>query len=398
MNKYIIFLLANIFCGTQAHAAAITCERGKAPVAIALPYHEPKDKTIVGGKIYTKLYTYESMNAGSVTLACDKGPWSVVYYAIPVNGKEPIRHSDNGIDYLIFPTSLSGIGMSFNDTLWGRVPNPTPSLNAISPDVRRTYQRATSTNEWSTPMVTIWRIPGPLGEANSSGVLAFTGPSYVLAIMVYPPDTISPDSKAGTGPAPLPRSWTANYMSFTGGLNLYPATCTFANVSVYLGNYNHGAIPDPVSSWVDASFTLRCPPAWGSGIIAQVGDNTLGGIRTAAIKNSGLNIEVVPRTEIKDSSKGVIAFDGTGAKGYGVQLAWGDVSTQPPGEGIPAKPVVFNTTLAAETISNYESRSYNLGENVTQHIKMAARFVRLNNEEVELGPASAVVEIIANYD
>ena len=66
--------------------------------------------------------------------------------------------------------------------------------------------------------------------------------------------------------------------------------------------------------------------------------------------------------------------------------------------GVPAKPVVFNTTLAAETVSSYESRSYDLGENVTQQIKMAARFFRLNNEEVELGPASAVVEIIANYD
>ncbi|WP_167350281.1 hypothetical protein, partial [Buttiauxella noackiae] len=97
-------------------------------------------------------------------------------------------------------------------------------------------------------------------------------------------------------------------------------------------------------------------------------------------------------------SKGVIALDGTGAKGYGVQLAWGDASTQPRGEGIPAKPVVFNTTLAAETISSYESRSYNLGENVTQHIKMAARFFRLNNEAVEFGPANAAVEIIANYD
>ena len=397
MYKYMIFLLASIICAAQAHAAAITCSRGKAPIAITLPYHDHGDRTIVGGKIYSKIFTYNSINAGSVTLACNKGPWSVVYYAIPVNGQEPIRHSDGGIDYLIFPTSLSGIGMSFNDTLSGRDPNPTPSLNAISPDIRRTYPGATSTTEWSTPMVTLWRIPGSLGEVNSNGVLAFTGPSYVQAIMVYPPDTISPDSRAGTGPAPLPNSWTANYISFTGGLNLYPATCTFTNVSVYLGHYNHGAIPDPASSWVDASFTLRCPPAWGSGVIAKVGNNGIG-IRSTPIKNSGLNIKVVPRTEIKDSSKGIIALDGTGAKGYGVQLAWGDASTQPRGAGVPAKPVVFNTTLAAETISSYESRSYDLGENVTQHIKMAARFFRLNNEEVELGPASAVVEIIANYD
>lgn len=397
MHKYVIFLLAIICCGTQVYAAEITCWKGKAPISIALPYSETSDRTIVGEKLFTKLYTYSSINVGSVTLGCDKGPWSVVYYAIPVNGKEPIRHSDDGIDYLIFPTSVSGIGMSFNDILWGRDPTPTPSLNAISPDIRRTYPGSATTTEWSTPMVTIWRIPGPLGDVNSNGVLAFTGPSYVQANMVYPPNTISPKSQAGTGPAPLPNSWTASFTSITGGLNLFPATCTFANVNVYLGNYNHGAIPDPASSWVDASFTLRCPQAWGSGIIGKAGNNGIG-MRSVAIKNSGLNIKVVPRTEIKDSSKGVIALDGTGAKGYGVQLAWGDASTQPRGEGIPVKPVVFNTTLAAETISSYESRSYNLGENVTQHIKMAARFFRLNNEAVEFGPANAAVEIIANYD
>lgn len=396
MYKYVLFPLVGIYYATQAHAVAITCSGGRAPSTIALPYYDP-DRTIVGEKTYTKLYTYYSINAGSVTLRCNNGPWSVVYYAVPVNGKEPIRYSDDGIDYLIFPTSLSGIGMSFNDTISGRNPNPTPSLNAILPDIRRTYPGATSTTEWSTPMVTIWRIPGPLGEVNSSGVLAFTGPSYVQANLVYPPNTISPNSRAGTGPAPLPYSWTANYISFTGGLNLYPATCTFANVAVYLGNYNHGRIPDPASSWVDASFTLRCPPAWGSGIKAKLGDNRIA-TRTVATKNSGLNIKVVPRTEIKDSSKGIIALDGTGAKGYGVQLAWGDASVQPRGAGLPAKPVVFNTILAAETISSYESRSYDLGENVTQTIKMAARFFRLNNEEVELGPANVVVEIIANYD
>ena len=79
---------------------------------MVLPYHDNGDRTIVGGKIFSKIYTYKSINAGSVTLACNKGPWSVVYYAIPVNGQEPIRYSDGGIDYLIFPTSLSGYRLS----------------------------------------------------------------------------------------------------------------------------------------------------------------------------------------------------------------------------------------------------------------------------------------------
>ena len=100
-----------------------------------------------------------------------------------------------------------------------------------------------------------------------------------------------------------------------------------------------------------------------------------------------------------DANRGIIALDGTGAQGYGIQLAWGDYTTQNSQE--PLNPVVLNSYVAANTLNpNFSADDTPVGGNgfhgSDNTIKMAARYIRTAGNSAP-GPANAVVQVIANY-
>ena len=119
-------------------------------------------------------------------------------------------------------------------------------------------------------------------------------------------------------------------------------------------------------------------------------------------QNGRVKLAIVPNTAIFDSGRGIIALDGTGATGYGIQLAWGDYLSQNGGE--PAKPVHFGTAqsiYASElnpqfrnTETPIDGNGFIGGDNT---IRMAARYVRTDGD-VTPGPVCASVEVIANYE
>jgi type 1 fimbria pilin len=92
------------------------------------------------------------------------------------------------------------------------------------------------------------------------------------------------------------------------------------------------------------------------------------------------------------------------ATGYGIQLAWGDSTTQ---SEPPAKPVNFNTRMkASELNSNFYqadhsgrlpgNRALPVGADST--IALSARYVRIPGATVSAGQANGKIEVLASYE
>jgi len=110
----------------------------------------------------------------------------------------------------------------------------------------------------------------------------------------------------------------------------------------------HLGVNDQSSSWKDASFRLICPDAHGYGGVTAMnnaGQSPFGpGPETSPNnpQNGRVKLAILPYTAIVDTRRGIIALGGTGATGYGIQLAWGDYLSQ--AETEPDKPVHFGTS------------------------------------------------------
>ncbi|AUO64343.1 hypothetical protein WM46_06005 [Citrobacter freundii complex sp. CFNIH2] len=191
-----------------------------------------------------------------------------------------------------------------------------------------------------------------------------------------------------------------------GTLIFQPGTCDVAgdNVNVDLGDYDGS---NGHSEWKDASFKLICPDAWGYGGSANAQSNANypyqlspdAKITPNNVLNGQVQISIVPYTETIDANKGIIALDGTGAQGYGIQLAWGDYSTQNVSE--PTNPVILNNYIDAHSLNSaFLAGETKIGENAftggDNTIKMAARYIRTSGDAAP-GPANAVVQVIATY-
>jgi hypothetical protein len=163
------------------------------------------------------------------------------------------------------------------------------------------------------------------------------------------------------------------------------------------------------TEWKDASFKLTCADGYGYGGAYNTNQTNpyaypysispAGSYSANNIKNGRVQINIVPYTGVVDANKGIIALDGTGAQGYGIQLAWGDYSSQTSGE--PAKPVMLNTPIDANKLNaGFRAGDTPLGGNgfsgTDNTIKMAARYVRTTGATAS-GEANAVVQVIANY-
>ncbi|HGG8843365.1 TPA: fimbrial protein [Enterobacter soli] len=298
----------------------------------------------------------------------------------------------------IYKTNTPGIGVSIFQTV--------NNLGAI-PAYPSVQYYANGTNHGIGSWVTIkfWKIPGEKIPV-TNGAISVVGPEVAILFMPHSGDNITSDDPGriiggGDGYIDGSRIIQATLIFQSGTCNIEGD-----NIRVDMGSYsanNKGTAP-----WKDASFRLKCPDAYGYGGAAdnetsykypyEIGPNS--SITANSKKNGRVAISIVPYTEVIDANKGIIALDGTGAQGYGIQLAWGDYSSQ--NEVEPANPVVLNSYVDANSLnSGFSAGDTPIGGNgfngTDNTIKMAARYVRTTGETAP-GPANAVVQVIANYE
>lgn len=292
-------------------------------------------------------------------------------------------------NYRIYKTSVDGIGISYNDADSRSVSKGYP----ITPIAMTKYEvnvNSTSVHVWVD--VRLWRYSAA-ADSLPFGLLNIQGPAIAQGVGASSAgDVIDRCSSLSTGTNPrLCLTDIIKYPQIT--TSVYSGTCEFVNASktVQMGKRNipANAAEGYGTAWVDASFQLRCPDAWGY--------YSNPSSPTTITRNSAVMVTVKPRDGVVNASKGIFKLDGSGAQGVGIQLAWGDYGSQ--GE-TPAKPVQLNTPTNASGISsNFAAGPYAKGSNAVSGdgtIKMAARYIRTTGT-VQPGPANGLVEILANY-
>jgi hypothetical protein len=73
---------------------------------------------------------------------------------------------------------------------------------------------------------------------------------------------------------PMPRSFNITSATVSGSISFVPGTCNFTNKTVEMGTYTRSELANN-SPWVNASFTLNCPEAWGYGSTATMAQNLI---------------------------------------------------------------------------------------------------------------------------
>ena len=349
---------------------------------------------------YSILYTFKQVAVMVEAGSCDKGDaWvdlgmlSTPVLLNTVSGKK------------IYPTDVQGIGISINDPShnnWAYEPYPRTEGNIGT----------VSAGAVMYIEVTFWKIPGTIPFTD--GPITVNGPemgmffdNWNYTLTTDDPNRIYQISSSGssyrTGPAYLSgsRILRATFI-------FQPGTCNVEgdNVNVNMGDYDG---LNEHSAWKDASFKLLCSDGYGyngvydtnrTGLYTTPYNISADGKYTSNSKQNGrVQITISPYTEVIDANKGIIALDGTGAQGYGIQLAWGDYSSQNAAD--PANPVILNTPIDANKLNSaflasdtpIGGNAFTGGDNT---IKMAARYIRTTGE-TQPGPANAVVQVIANY-
>lgn len=347
---------------------------------------------------YTLLYTarHSTMGVGVVDANCDDArEFRFTVTDIPAG-------TVNMVDgYTVYPTSIKGIGISVNldqyntDTVlsW---PN---SLLAV------TRESSESGKVDAIVTIRIWKTPEYIPAAGS---LKFTGPKLV--------EYITSRNNGASGaisscPAGSPRFNGDNHTCLllsrviTGDVTLRAGTCDLVKANQVVDMGTHPGKSNASSGWKNASFRLSCLNAYGygGGIVNSTNRFSVNGDEATplknTVKNAGLKLTIIPHSGTVNSSQGILGVTG-GATGYGIQLAWGEVSTQTES---PSRPVQLDTHYYVNTLSDdfaagpyyFGTRPILAGKDGTVH--MAARFVR-TSATVTPGLAKAMVEVIATYE
>ncbi|WP_354690656.1 fimbrial protein [Phytobacter sp. RSE-02] len=332
-----------------------------------------------------------SIDMGGTVATKKDGSPKVSYYTLIRNDGFQISEVCQGQygNYRIYKTSVDGIGISYNDA----DPSSESKGKPITPTALTKYVatvNATNVHVWVD--VRLWRYSAS-ADSLPSGLLNIQGPALSQGVgATAAGDVINNCTSFSTGSDPrLCLTDIIKYPQIT--TSVYSGTCEFVDASktVQMGKRNipANAAAGYGSPWVDASFQLRCPNAWGY--------YSNPSSPTTVTRNSAVMVTVKPRDGVVDASKGIFKLDGSGAQGVGIQLAWGDYGSQ--GQ-TPAKPVQLNTPTNASGISsNFAVGPYATGSNAVTGdgtIKMAARYIRTTGT-VQPGPANGLVEILANY-
>lgn len=348
------------------------------------------------------IYEIDNLVIGRLYTSCDDGDGDGYNY---INSQYTLLNARSvagtyGSD-TIYETDVPGVGISidgYSDETGKYSPlkvHPATTWDVNSPSQGRIYQIR----------VKYWKIPGKNIPLNN-GSITITGPEVAALVGVATAYTITSSH--------IDRIITGNQYNYINNsrvlhatLIFQPGTCNIEgdDVRVNMGSFDDSGIGH--SDWKDASFKLICPDAYGYHGSADSQSNAnypyqlspSAKITANSMKNGRVTISIVPYTEVVDANKGIIALDGTGATGYGIQLAWGDYSSQSSVE--PTNPVILNSSIDANSLnSGFGAGDTPIGGNAfngtDNTIKMAARYVRTTGETAP-GPANAIVQVIANY-
>ncbi|WEF29373.1 hypothetical protein PYR66_06550 [Klebsiella aerogenes] len=400
-----IIFLVFFFHAESVFAASIDCEPTDDPWSkIHVPFElMPSDiKITVGTSIpdYTALYTFKSVAVLNASANCTGG----LYSDLGMLSSPTLITNKSGNN--IFPTNVPGIGVSVSDPVHANF-----SYKAF-PNIHGGTGRYASGNVMYVD-VTFWKVPGIIPLA--SGPITVTGPEMAIFLddfgytltSQYPERIVSIYSEGGGGNG---KAYVSGSRILTASFIFQPGTCNVQgdNVNVDMGKYDG---LNGHSDWKDASFHLVCPDGYGYGGTydtkqldphSNYYNISPGGSYTANNQLNGrVQVKIIPlNSEVIDANRGIIALDGSGAQGYGIQLAWGDYSTQTTGDD-PASPVILGTPVDANTLNSaFSKNSTPIGGNAftggDNTIKMAARYVRTTGDAM-YGSANAIVQVIANY-
>ncbi|UHM93631.1 hypothetical protein [Rahnella victoriana] len=347
---------------------------------------------------YTIIYSYNNIAVGYITGASCTGNAPLYLYTTLTNVSSPRPISTvSGED--IYPTSVEGLGISITNAANYSSKNPVgvyPAPTVIFGGMLSGFPGIIS--------IKLWKIPGIIRGA---GMISFTGPTYSIMFGTSQAGDTLTGTDMSYSPPGSTNFWTVSSRQIIGNMIFQTGTCEMSggDKTVQMGEHSF----QEYSDWKDASFSLKCPNANGyrgtaTGSSSGPGLTALTGatITANSMRNANLTVTVVPRTAILTSTAsgnpigGTVALDGNGAKGYGVQLAWGNYATL---GATPAKPVVFNTPVLASTLNSaFASGAYALGATMSgAAIQMGARYIRISNDSGP-GEANTSVEIIANYN
>ena len=379
-----------LFYGGQANAVDlnITVSGGTGSGSLAL-----SNSFTLGNStpVCTMIFGLQKVDFVTKTVNTNNGSaqWALTMINDPMNASEVCVGQFS--NYKIYKTSVDGIGISYNDN----------TSNSQSKGQPVAYGQLLKTSVRSgnaivvpfTVDVRLWKYSSA-ADTLPYGTLTIQGPK--VAQVIQAPALLTLKSCGGLDSRTVGSTQVCYVSKYRADFEnaAYSSTCEFieAAKTVQMGNHNIPAYAATGygASWVDASFRMRCPNAYGT---YQDPANM-----ATLTQNKGVTIRIVPRTEVIDTDKGIFGLDGTGAKGVGIQLAWGNYASQ--SSGVPASPVKLNTATDASTISNNVSAGpYAQGTNPLSGdgtINMAARYVRTTGT-LQPGPAKAVVEIFANY-
>lgn len=396
-----VISLTLYFFMSTTYAQTITCTQPDDPWSSVNTSIElkPSGVTItVGSKIpdYTVLYTQNNVTLGKSLTACDSSVF--LYETIVDLGMLPVKTIAND---KIYPTDVPGIGISIYSL----------EANTSFPVYPNMLMNGWLGAHIGDPMITtvkIWKIPGTIPM--TSGALSVNGPTVGQLLNNTPSTFVSSDGHTGRIYSD-DRYYLASSRKLHATLIFMPGTCEIQGGGITVQMGEHPGVNGKNSSWKDASFRLICPDAYGYGgtsAMNNVGESPFGPGPSASItsnnsnQNGRVRVTIEPYTAIVDAGRAIIALDGTGATGYGIQLAWGDYSSQ--SDGDPIKPVRFgsgNAIYVSELNANFRAtptpingNAFTGGDNT---ISMAARYIRTSGD-ITPGPANASVEVIATYE
>ncbi|MGK9172916.1 hypothetical protein KXR87_06770 [Yokenella regensburgei] len=414
MKQYLLLIFLSLLVVPKTFAVAIDCSSGASKAVINLPVPSNKKSMTTGlagfSGQYREIASWVQFLGSTRAAEChprggtSAGATHYVTYIEAYPGTTVLR---NGSDY-IFPTSIKGLGLSFRDM--GSVSPVTnnapvgPPSNPLKLETSLSVKAGRNFSNFPLKFkVSLWKIPVISGQSEipSVGKVLFNGATIIAAQMNDSAMDYYSATSPNNGTYSLANSWTISSFEIRGELDTTSGTCSLNNKTVSMGSHNMN-MTGGISDWKDASFTVQCPAARGYGVDYTLSSNTVvASTSNAKYKNSGLIISVSPLrgATVQDAVNGIITLDGTSsATGYGVQLAWGDISTLPTTNAPPAKAVSFTQAVDAATISDYVTKTYNLGEiPAPQLIKMAARYIRTPGA-VAPGTANSAVEVIASYN
>nr|WP_274608442.1 fimbrial protein [Citrobacter sp. FP75] len=247
---------------------------------------------------------------------------------------------------------------------------------------------------WVT--IKVWKTPEYTYQTNA---INFTGPVFNEVVQATGSDTIS------KCPSDRLDERTCVYVSRTlvGNTQFTSGTCQLTNSAqiVHMGKIPSSEVG--ITPWVDASFSLNCPTAYGYGGAVHnaynENDTEDGSVSSNNTKNNTVKIQIIPYSEVVDPEHGIMSLNSGGAEGVGIQLAWGPTSEQ---SNTPPNPVNFGTAVNISALnSNFRDGPYEYGSNASSSqnnlINMAARYVKTTGKVVP-GQVNAAIEVMASYE